>query len=130
MDGADEREQSPEIEVENNTINTEAREPEIETIPIVERHEQPLLEDPVENTSQNKTQKGESTDGNIGKVVFSEEWLTSIGLTEYWQLFVAEGYEDFETVSTLTDQELIGLGIDKGGHRKKLLLRIGKADWN
>ena len=46
---------------------------------------------------------------------------------EYWPLFEAEGYDDFEVISTLSDADLEELGITKGGHRKKLLLRIQRA---
>jgi len=55
---------------------------------------------------------------------FNKEWLDNIGCGEYYSLFIDNGYEDFQTVLTLDDQGLIDIGIDKKGHRVKLLLNF------
>src|SRR6266516_5145481 len=52
------------------------------------------------------------------------EWLVSIGLSEYAQLF-AENYIDPGVLPDLTDQDLKDLGLPVG-HRKKMLRAIAE----
>lgn len=61
-------------------------------------------------------------------VVFNKEWLNNIGndYGEYYQLFIQNGFEDFETICTLNDQSLIDIGIDQKDHRIKLLLKFNE----
>ena len=78
---------------------------------------------------------GKEADGNCGNsaehaefmIPFGEEWLSSIGMMQYWPQFDEEGYDEWETVITLKDEDLEDMGIKKGGHRRKLLLRIAKV---
>eukprot|EP00483_Globobulimina_turgida_P008523 UN08540 len=52
-------------------------------------------------------------------------WLNSIGLMEYFDLFIEQGFgEQMLTLSTLTDADLIKLGITKLAHRKRILIQI------
>jgi class 3 adenylate cyclase/tetratricopeptide (TPR) repeat protein len=55
-----------------------------------------------------------------------DEWLESIGLGEYAQLF-AENAIDLSVVRDLTEQDLKSLGVVLG-HRRKLLRAISKLD--
>eukprot|EP01084_Bolivina_argentea_P023312 43471_1 len=58
---------------------------------------------------------------------FSQQLLENIGLGKYWALFVNGGYENFENVSTVNEQDLIELGIDNVEDRQKLLMQIQKC---
>ena len=53
------------------------------------------------------------------------EWLASIGLGEYAQRFV-ENAIDLSVVLDLTEQDLKDLGIQKVGHRRKVLRAIAE----
>ena len=49
-------------------------------------------------------------------------WLENkVRLSSYYPMLIQNGVEDLETVSLLTDGDLQKLGINKVGHRKKLL---------
>jgi class 3 adenylate cyclase len=61
--------------------------------------------------------KIDRSDSNIG------EWLNSLGLGQYRQAF-AENDIDFETLPTITGEDLRELGVVSLGHRKKLLAAI------
>jgi hypothetical protein len=52
------------------------------------------------------------------------EWLTSMKLTDYVDLFVQEGFNTTDFVIGLTAEELIGLGMSKIGHRKRFLAAL------
>merc|ERR1712129_625039 len=51
-----------------------------------------------------------------------------VHLPQYFELFVEAGYEDLTYVENmqLTEQDLIQIGIDKKGHRQKILQEIKK----
>merc|ERR1712107_103344 len=51
-----------------------------------------------------------------------------VHLPQYFELFVDAGYEDLTYVENmqLTEQDLIQIGIDKKGHRQKILQEIRK----
>eukprot|EP01083_Nonionella_stella_P026461 72865_1 len=53
-------------------------------------------------------------------------WLTKeVQLPQYIDLFMDEGYDEMDTiVKTVTDEDLLEIGIKKRGHRKKILLFI------
>lgn len=51
------------------------------------------------------------------------EWLDTIGLSEYKDVFEEEGYDDIAVVSELTEADLDVLRITKRGTRKKLLMK-------
>eukprot|EP01083_Nonionella_stella_P221357 790908_1 len=55
-----------------------------------------------------------------------EQWLTrEVGLSQYIDLFMEEGYDEMDViVQTVTEQDLLEIGIKKRGHRKKILLFI------
>jgi class 3 adenylate cyclase/tetratricopeptide (TPR) repeat protein len=55
------------------------------------------------------------------------EWLASIGLGEYAQRFV-ENAIDLSVVFDLTEQDLKDLGVQKVGHRRKMLRAIAELD--
>jgi class 3 adenylate cyclase/tetratricopeptide (TPR) repeat protein len=55
------------------------------------------------------------------------EWLASIGLEEYAQRF-AENAIDLSVVYDLTEQDLKDLGVQKVGHRRKMLRSIAELN--
>ncbi|XP_062508265.1 caskin-1-like isoform X2 [Corticium candelabrum] len=57
------------------------------------------------------------------------DWLALFNLQQYSEAFVAAGYDDSSYLVEITDKDLIALGIEKPGHRKKLLhLSASTAD--
>jgi class 3 adenylate cyclase/tetratricopeptide (TPR) repeat protein len=57
------------------------------------------------------------------------EWLTSIGLGEHAERF-AENDIDLSVVRDLTEQDLKDMGVEKVGHRRKILRSIAEFDWS
>ena len=49
------------------------------------------------------------------------EWLNNIGLPQYHNIFVQNGIEDNQTIMSLTKEDLMSIGIDKLGHRNKIM---------
>merc|ERR1712228_51367 len=72
----------------------------------------------------------ESQELNAEPDVYSDKnalllWLKSIGLMEYLDLFIEQGFDtQMSTLSSLTDDDLISIGIEKCAHRKRILLQI------
>ena len=50
-------------------------------------------------------------------------WFQENNLTSFKQLFLDNGYDELEVVSTITDSELREIGVNLPGHRKKILLK-------
>eukprot|EP00484_Ammonia_sp_Unknown_P022932 CAMPEP_0197036494 /NCGR_PEP_ID=MMETSP1384-20130603/13983_1 /TAXON_ID=29189 /ORGANISM="Ammonia sp." /LENGTH=266 /DNA_ID=CAMNT_0042466677 /DNA_START=30 /DNA_END=830 /DNA_ORIENTATION=- len=55
------------------------------------------------------------------------EWLNKIGMMEYHELFVQHGIEDVSTALTLTKEDLIEMGVQKLGHRNKIMACIHQS---
>lgn len=54
-----------------------------------------------------------------------ENWLTNaVGLPQYLGLFVAEGFDNMESVQTLSEFDLHHIGITKRGHRNKIMVYV------
>ncbi|KAG5854486.1 hypothetical protein ANANG_G00038350 [Anguilla anguilla] len=54
------------------------------------------------------------------------EWLSMIGLTQYYQILVQNGYENIDFITDITWEDLQEIGITKLGHQKKLMLAVKK----
>uniref|UniRef100_A0A8C6SXA9 CASK interacting protein 1 n=1 Tax=Neogobius melanostomus TaxID=47308 RepID=A0A8C6SXA9_9GOBI len=52
------------------------------------------------------------------------EWLNAIGLSQYHQLLVQNGYENIDFITDITWEDLQEIGITKLGHQKKLMLAV------
>ncbi|XP_062304937.1 caskin-1 [Osmerus eperlanus] len=52
------------------------------------------------------------------------DWLSLIGLHQYYQVLVQNGYENMDFVSELSWDDLQEIGITKLGHQKKLMLAV------
>ncbi|XP_068568883.1 caskin-1 [Cebidichthys violaceus] len=52
------------------------------------------------------------------------EWLSAIGLNQYHQVLVQNGYENIEFITDITWEDLQEIGISKLGHQKKLMLAV------
>ncbi|XP_066545502.1 caskin-1 [Amia ocellicauda] len=54
------------------------------------------------------------------------EWLSMIGLGQYYQILVHNGYENIDFITDITWEDLQEIGITKLGHQKKLMLAVKK----
>nr|XP_014350949.1 PREDICTED: caskin-1 [Latimeria chalumnae] len=54
------------------------------------------------------------------------EWLSMIGLGQYYKTLVYNGYENIEFITDITWEDLQEIGITKLGHQKKLMLAVKK----
>ncbi|XP_078096015.1 caskin-1 [Mustelus asterias] len=54
------------------------------------------------------------------------EWLTIIGLAQYYKTLVENGYENIEFITDITWEDLQEIGITKLGHQKKFMLAVKK----
>uniref|UniRef100_A0A3B3Q2L6 CASK interacting protein 1 n=1 Tax=Paramormyrops kingsleyae TaxID=1676925 RepID=A0A3B3Q2L6_9TELE len=54
------------------------------------------------------------------------EWLSMIGLGQYYQVLVNNGYESIDFITDITWEDLQEIGITKLGHQKKLMLAVRK----
>ncbi|XP_028669637.2 caskin-1 isoform X4 [Erpetoichthys calabaricus] len=54
------------------------------------------------------------------------EWLSMIGLGQYYQVLVHNGYENIDFITDITWEDLQEIGITKLGHQKKLMLAVKK----
>uniref|UniRef100_A0A9J8CJR1 Si:dkeyp-9d4.3 n=1 Tax=Cyprinus carpio carpio TaxID=630221 RepID=A0A9J8CJR1_CYPCA len=52
------------------------------------------------------------------------EWLSAIGLNQYYQTLVQNGYDNMDFISDITLEDLKEIGITKLGHQKKLMLAV------
>ena len=55
------------------------------------------------------------------------DFLSLNGFGEYIDMFEANGFEDVEDVMRLSDSDLLHLGVEKMGHRKKILRLLDTA---
>eukprot|EP01080_Neovahlkampfia_damariscottae_P001470 gene1470-12088_t len=55
-------------------------------------------------------------------------WLKSIGMSKYESNFIDNGYDDLEIIKIdgLTDDEMVEIGINLIGHRKKIKVRVAE----
>ncbi|XP_061575409.1 caskin-1-like isoform X4 [Cololabis saira] len=52
------------------------------------------------------------------------DWLSHLGLSQYYQVLVQNGYENIDFVSDISLEDLQEIGITKLGHQKKLMLGV------
>ncbi|TKS68476.1 Caskin-1 CASK-interacting protein 1 [Collichthys lucidus] len=52
------------------------------------------------------------------------DWLSHLGLSQYYQVLVQNGYENVDFVSDISLEDLQEIGITKLGHQKKLMLGV------
>ena len=72
--------------------------------------------------NDNKYKNNESN-GNMIK-----KWLVNIVGLDYHDLFVKDGWDNFECIKVMTEKDLIDIGISKRGHRVRILQHIFKLD--
>ena len=65
-----------------------------------------------------------TNDGNNISYPDVYNWLNNIGLTQYYDNLINEGYESIDDIKTITDKDLDGLNIKKQMHLKKILKNI------
>uniref|UniRef100_A0A8C8A0F7 receptor protein-tyrosine kinase n=1 Tax=Oryzias sinensis TaxID=183150 RepID=A0A8C8A0F7_9TELE len=61
---------------------------------------------------------GTSPDQTVG------EWLDSIKMGRYTELFMEAGYSSMETVTQMTSEDLRRVGVNLAGHQKKIITSI------
>ena len=61
-------------------------------------------------------------EGGSGQIV--EEWLRSLGLIQYYQAFVDNGYDDLEVCKQIGDPDLDAIGVDVSSHRDTVLQAV------
>ncbi|MEQ2231469.1 hypothetical protein ILYODFUR_000732 [Ilyodon furcidens] len=52
------------------------------------------------------------------------DWLSHLGLSQYYQVLVQNGYENIDFVSDISLEDLQEIGISKLGHQRKLMLGV------
>ncbi|XP_038141216.1 caskin-1 isoform X3 [Cyprinodon tularosa] len=52
------------------------------------------------------------------------DWLSHLGLSQYYQVLVQNGYENIDFVSDISLEDLQEIGISKLGHQKKMMLGV------
>ena len=50
-----------------------------------------------------------------------ENWLRSLGMVQYTQAFIDNGYDDLEICKQIGDEDLDAIGVMKEAHRKEIL---------
>lgn len=53
-------------------------------------------------------------------------FLASLGMSQYYDRFILDGWEDMDIVAEMTERDLIELGMKKRGHIRKLCLAISR----
>jgi len=78
------------------------------------------------NINNNNINTSSNNQYNSNKKDYKEVWnyLREIGFLEYYDLFIQNGYESKNDLMTLTDNDLMTIGITKHLHRKKILNAI------
>ncbi len=49
------------------------------------------------------------------------EWLRSLGLIQYTQAFLDNGYDDLEVCKQIGDEDLDAIGVEEPSHRRNIL---------
>ncbi|XP_034743448.1 caskin-1-like isoform X3 [Etheostoma cragini] len=52
------------------------------------------------------------------------DWLSHLGLNQYYQVLVQNGYENIDFITDISLEDLQEIGITKLGHQKKLMLGV------
>ena len=52
-----------------------------------------------------------------------KKWFEELGLMQYYNKFIEEGFDDLEVVAVITECDLEELGVRRG-HRRKILNRF------
>ena len=61
---------------------------------------------------------------------FLHEWLSStVRLPQYFEVFVKNGLDEIAGIGELTEGDLVGIGISKMGHRRKMLKYAQSLRW-
>eukprot|EP01084_Bolivina_argentea_P319660 554452_1 len=113
-------------------FDDEALQREIEELEMLEAEELMNKNDELE-INENDTKINDSNDSNANENVNSVSlWLTNeLELPEYIDVFVENGYDDLNVIlKTMSDDELKEIGINKRGHRKKIMLFINERNSN
>lgn len=75
----------------------------------------------------NLTPHPSHTHTHINKMAVSNivcEWLRALGLAQYAESFLDNGYDDLEICKQVGDPDLDAIGVDNPAHRHKLLKSI------
>ena len=68
---------------------------------------------------------GNMMDGQDSELV--AQWLKeTVKLPQYYDILLQNGFDDMEFVKDITKEDLLGIGIDKLGHQKRILKCVAK----
>jgi len=84
------------------------------------------------NNNNNNNFNSNNINNNIGGKQYKEVWnfLKDIGLLEYYDTLISNGYESRNDINTLTQNDLNSIGITKHLHRKKILSALANNNNN
>lgn len=86
-----------------------------------------LSEYPFCNGNWLHTRERTSSTWQVAKMAVSNivcEWLRALGLAQYAESFLDNGYDDLEICKQVGDPDLDAIGVDNPAHRHKLLKSI------
>eukprot|EP00484_Ammonia_sp_Unknown_P019217 CAMPEP_0197036396 /NCGR_PEP_ID=MMETSP1384-20130603/13906_1 /TAXON_ID=29189 /ORGANISM="Ammonia sp." /LENGTH=667 /DNA_ID=CAMNT_0042466573 /DNA_START=33 /DNA_END=2032 /DNA_ORIENTATION=- len=94
---------------------------------ILKLQQQQQQQSPHAQTCTNAVETGTASTDSCSEHDKVQQWLTEIvRLPQYFGLLLENGYDDLESIEDLTVSELQQIGIEKVGHRKKLIKYAGK----
>jgi hypothetical protein len=59
-----------------------------------------------------------------------KSWVEGLGLPQYGETLVDNGFTDKEVVATLSDNDLEKIGVSVLGHRRKIMLAVAQLNEN
>ena len=83
-----------------------------------------LAESEASGQAQAKTNIGEEKEDAADKEKV-KQWLKEAKMGIYYDKFINQGFDDVTMMSDITEKDLIDMGVDKIGHRKKILKHAG-----
>ena len=72
----------------------------------------------------NNENQSDTNVNNENKNTIIWNWLNDIGLTEYYEILIKEGYQSLNDIHTISAKDLNDLNISKQMHVKKILNKI------
>eukprot|EP01083_Nonionella_stella_P231499 817434_1 len=84
----------------------------------------------MKKTEQKILADAKTTDAKTQHIVHNDpvrNWIVNeLGLGQYVELFIANGYEEMDVVMIMKEQDLQEIGIENQGHRAKIMAEIEK----
>ena len=79
------------------------------------------------STDQSTTFGSKHLEATSAEESIVKQWLTNeVKLPQYFEALKNDGFDDMESVQDVTEDDLKAIGIDKTGHRRKILKYAAK----